>query len=156
MGGQGAEKVFTQGHGVPPTLPAPWYLPPSPAWPHWRPHTGAGVEVCTVRDAAWPGAALAVPSSRDAVDPLGTLQQGTQPPATQAGCWCHQAEQPCCRGAGGSRAQGCSHRGPRFYRGAGHGDRGSRDELQVPSTPRSHSPDGASRFRLPWLPRNDE
>ena len=40
---------------------------------------GAGVEVWTVWDAAWLGAALAVPSSRDVLDPWGTLEQDTQP-----------------------------------------------------------------------------
>lgn len=40
---------------------------------------GAGVKMRTVRGAAWPGTALAAPSSRDAVEPWCTLEQDTQP-----------------------------------------------------------------------------
>lgn len=59
---------------------------------------GAGVEVWAAQAAAWLGAALAVPSSQDAVDLWGTL----------GGCWSHQAEQPALRrgrGEQGARLQ---------------------------------------------------
>lgn len=80
VGGRVRRRSSLKVMGSPPPFLYPGIsLHPQPGHTGGRPHLGAGVEVWTVRDAAWQGAALAVPSSWDAVDPLGTLQQDTQP-----------------------------------------------------------------------------
>lgn len=81
---------------------------------------GAAVGVWTARDAAWPEATLAVPSSQNAADPRGTLKQSTQPHSSLGRLLVPPRCPALLQRAGENRESGCSHRAPGFYRGARH------------------------------------
>lgn len=114
-------KVIAQGHGIP---PSPFLHPDTSSQPqpgHSGGHTWALGWRCGLY--GMPGAALAVPSTRDTTDPCSTLEQDSQPRSSTGRLLVPLS---CCGVTGRSREQACSHRGSHCYRGARHGDAANR------------------------------